>query len=140
MTTATTARQTTQPPSGWAVGWTAFAAVMMIIGGFAWLIAGIVALANSEFFVVTPEYVFQFDATTWGWIHVVVGVIVLIAGFGLFSGAIWARTVGVIVAVLATLVAFSWLPWYPFWALVLIAISVAVIWALTVHGRDIARV
>ncbi len=139
MSTTTTESYNAQAPSGWAVGWTAFAAVMLILGGFLWIIAGTVALVNGDFYAVTPEYIFQFDVTTWGWLHLIVGVIVLLAGFGLFSGALWARTVGVIVAVVAALFAFAWLPWYPIWALIFIAVSIAVIWALTVHGRDITR-
>ena len=122
----------------WAVGWSAFAGFMMVILGFGWLVVGLIALADEAFFVVTPDYIFKFDLTTWGWIHLIVGIIVLVAGFALFSGAVWARIVGVIVAVLATLTAFAWLPWYPIWAIILIAISVAIIWALTVHGQDLA--
>lgn len=129
----------TEEPSGWAIGWMATAAMLMILGGGWWIMAGFIAIVNDEFFVATPEYVFQFDTTTWGWIHLIVGVVVLAAGFGLFSGAVWARTVGVIVSVVAGLIAFAWLPWYPVWALLFIGVSVAVIWALTAHGRDVAR-
>ena len=110
-----------------------------MLGGAWWIMAGIVALANDTFYVVGQEYIFQFDVTTWGWIHLVLGVVILVAAFGLFSGAVWARTVGVIIAVLWALVAFAWLPWYPFWAIVLITIAVFVIWALTAHGRDVAE-
>jgi hypothetical protein len=63
--------------------------------------------------------------------------VVLFAGVGLFSGQVWARTVGVAIAVVASLVAFAWLPWYPVWAIIFITVSVAIIWALTAHGRDI---
>ena len=126
-------------PSGWAIGWTVFAAFMMVLAGVWWIIAGLVALVNDTFYVVGEEYIFQFNATTWGWIHLILGIVILLAGFYLFSGAVWARTVGVIIAVLWALVAFAWLPWYPIWAIVFIAASVFVIWALTVHGRDIAE-
>ena len=67
------------------------------------------------------------------------GIVILLAGFYLFSGAVWARTVGVIIAVLWAMVAFAWLPWYPVWAIVFLAVSIFIIWALTVHGRDIAE-
>ena len=126
-------------PSGWAIGWTSFAGIMMVMGGIWWIITGIVAIANESFYVVGPEYIFQFDVTTWGWIHLILGIVILAAGFYLFSGAVWARVVGVIIAVLWSLVAFAWLPWYPIWAILFITISVFVIWALTVHGRDIAE-
>lgn len=127
-------------PSAWAVGWTAFAGITMVLLGGWWIITGLVAIIDDEFFVVTQEWVFKFDTTTWGWIHLIVGVVVLVAGFGLFGGAVWARTIGVIAAVIAGLIAFAWLPWYPVWAILLIAASAAVMWALTAHGRDITEV
>ncbi|NOR90558.1 MAG: hypothetical protein GQ524_09920, partial [Anaerolineales bacterium] len=127
-------------PSGWAVGWTAFAGIMMLMAGGWWIISGLVALFNSEFYVVTLNYIFQFDVTTWGWVHLIIGFLVLLAGFGLFSGQVWARTVGVIIAVFMGLASFAWLPYYPGWATLYIVVSMAVIWALTVHGRDITEV
>jgi hypothetical protein len=125
--------------SGWAIGWTAFAAFMMILMGGWWIISGIVAILNNQFFVVTENWIFRFDVTTWGWVHLIIGIVILLAGFGLFSGAVWARIVGVILAVLAALVAFAWLPYYPVWAVIYIGVSVGVIWALTAHGRDIVE-
>ena len=129
--------QAREAPSGWAIGWTTFAGVMMVLGGGWWIMSGLVAIFDDEFFVVTRNFIFEFDVTAWGWIHLIVGVIVVWAGFALFSAAVWARTVGVIVAVLAALAAFAWLPYYPIWAIIFIAVSVAVIWALTAHGEDI---
>lgn len=73
-----------------------------------------------------------------GLVHLLVGLGILAAGLSLFSGAVWARTVGVIMAVIAMIVAFAWLPWYPVFAILLIAVSAAVVWALTVHGLDMA--
>ncbi len=127
----------TYQPSGWAVGWTAFAGVMMVLLGFWWMIAGLVAVVDDDFYVVTQDYIFQFSASTWGWVHLIVGGVVLVSGFGLFSGNVWARTVGVIIAVLSGLIAFAWLPWYPVWGILFVTMSVLTIWALTVHGRDI---
>jgi len=122
--------------SEWAVGWTWFAAVMMwLIGGFH-AIAGLVAIIDDEFYVVTRDYIFQFDATAWGWIHLIAGVIVVLAGVYLLSGAVWARIIGVILAVVSILVNFAWLPWSPLWSIIMITANVFVIWALTVHGRD----
>ena len=123
--------------SGWAVGWTWFAAVMMWIIGALHAMAGLVAVINKEFYAITPDYVFQFDVTAWGWIHLIMGVIVFLAGISLLSGQVWARTIGVIIAVISILANFAWLPWYPFWSIIMIAVGVSVIWALTVHGRDI---
>lgn len=128
---------TQQEVSGWAVGWTWFAAVMMWIIGAWHAIAGLVALVNDEFYVATREYIFQFDVTTWGWIHLIAGIVVFIAGIYLLSGQVWARTIGVIMAIVSILANFAWLPWYPFWSILMIVGGGFVIWALTVHGRDI---
>jgi hypothetical protein len=125
--------------SGWAVGWTWFAGFMMVMIGVFHGIAGLVAVIDDQFYVVGQEYVLQFDTSTWGWIHLILGIVVLLAGFAVFSGAVWARTVGVILAVISSIAAFAWIPYYPVWAIVIIAIAVSVIWALTVHGRDVTR-
>ncbi len=126
-----------QQRSGGAVGWTMFAGVMLILIGAFHALAGLAGIVKDEFYAVSPNYVFKFDTTSWGWIHLIGGVIILLAGFGLFSGAVWARTVGVIVAAVSALVSFAWIPIYPIWSIVIIAIDIAVIWALTAHGRDI---
>ena len=123
--------------SSWAVGWTGFAGVMLIMIGVFDFIQGLVALFNDEFFVVTTDYVFKFDVTTWGWIHLILGVILVASGIGIFSGNVLARTVGVFVAAIVAMINFAWLPYYPVWSIIVISISVAVIWALTAHGRDI---
>ena len=123
--------------SGAAVGWTVFAAFILILVGSFDIIAGLAGIIEDEFYVATPNYILEFDATTWGWIKLLWGIVVLLAGFGLFSGAVWARTVGVTVALISAIVNFAWLPVYPVWAITIIAIDVAVIWALTAHGRDI---
>lgn len=128
---------TTRDISGWAVGWTVFAATMMWIVGAFHVLAGLAAVVEDEIYVLTPEYLYQLDVTTWGWIHLIMGIVVILAGVGVFRGAVWARTVGVILAIISILVSFAWLPWYPIWAILLIAAGIFVIWALTVHGRDI---
>ena len=130
---------TERKPSGWAMGWTAFAGILMMMLGFWWMITGSVALLGDEFYEAARKWIFQFDTSTWGWIHLILGIVILASGLGLFFGVIWARIVGVILAALAGLLAFAWLPYFPIWAIILIAISVAVIWALTVHGRDITE-
>ena len=124
--------------SSWAVGWAGFAGMMLIIIGIMDFIQGLVALFNDEFYVIGQEWVFEFDITVWGWIHLILGVVLVASGVGIFSGNVAARTVGVIVAGLATIANFAWLPYFPVWSIIVIAISISVIWALTAHGRDIA--
>ncbi len=125
--------------SGWAVGWAGFAGIMLIVIGVMDLMQGVVAIVDDTFYVVGQEWVFEFSTTTWGWIHVILGIVLLLSGIGIFSGNVAARTVGVFVAGAAAIVNFAWLPYYPVWSGIIIAICVAVIWALTAHGRDIAR-
>jgi hypothetical protein len=121
------------------MGWTAFAGIMMIMMGTFHAMAGFVAILENELLVTTPNYIFQLDVTTWGWVHLVLGALVLIAGLALFTGAVWARTIGVILAVLSAVANFAWIPYYPVWSLVMITVSVFVIWALTVRGTDIVE-
>ena len=123
--------------SGWAVGFILFAGVMMIMAGSFQAFSGLVALFENEFYVATRNYLFQFDATAWGWIHLIGGALVALAGFAVMAGQTWARVVGIILAVLSAFANFTFIPYYPFWAIMIIAVDVFVIWALAVHGRDL---
>ncbi|MFD4031078.1 hypothetical protein ACFWVP_11200 [Streptomyces sp. NPDC058637] len=123
-----------------ASGWTVFAAVLMIFGGAMAILEGIAAIAKDDVFVATRNYVFQFNLTGWGWIHLILGIVILLAGCALFTGALWARAVGVVLAGLGVVAHFLWLPYYPFWSLVLIAINIIVIWALCAGPQRDARV
>ena len=123
-----------------AVGLTAFAAVLLVMAGVMHAIQGLVAIVNDEFFVLGQEYVFEFDLTAWGWAHLIGGIVVFAAGVGLFMGQTWARTVAVVVACLSIVASFAWLPYYPLWSMLIIAMDVLVIWAVTAQGRDITRV
>jgi hypothetical protein len=127
-------------PSTAAVGWALFAAIMLMIGGMFQIIAGIAAIIEDDFFVAGQKWVFEFDVTTWGWIHVILGVLLLLVGAGILTGNVAARTVGVIIAGLSAIATFAYLPYYPVWAIIVIAIDVAIIWALTAHGRDVELV
>lgn len=125
-----------QERSSWAIGWMIWAAVWMWLLGFFHVLAGLAALVEDEIFVATPDYLYALDLTTWGWVHLILGAVVLVAGFSLFNGSVWARTVGVVLAVVSTVANFVWLPYNPIWGLLMITANVFVIWALTVHGRD----
>jgi hypothetical protein len=130
------ARRADRETSGWAVGLILFAAILMLMSGVFQALQGLIAIFENEFYVATRNYIFQFDATTWGWIHLVVGVIVAFAGWGLISGRTWARAVAITLAVLSAIANFLWLPHYPLWALLIITLDIFVIWAVAVHGGD----
>ena len=119
--------------SGAAHGFVVFAGVIMIMSGAFQAIAGLVGLFANEFYVETRNYLFKFDATTWGFIHLLVGVLLLFAGWAVMSGQTWARVIGIILAALSGLANFTFLPYYPFWSLLIIALDVVVIWALAVY-------
>ena len=100
--------------SGWAVGWTYFAGFMMIMLGIWHAIAGLSAIIKKSVFTPGGQlgdgYFLKFDVSTWGWIHLILGIVIVLAGFWLFTGAVWARTIGVILAILSALAGFGWLP------------------------------
>ena len=125
--------------SGWAVGFTVFAGVMMIMVGVWQALAGLIAIFENEFYAATRNYILQFDVTTWGWIHLLLGLLFLGGGFAVLSGQTWGRVIGIIMAAVSALANFAFIPYYPLWSLVIIALDVFVIWALAAHGRDIAR-
>jgi hypothetical protein len=119
--------------SGAAHGFVVFAGVIMIMSGVFQAITGLVGVFANEFYVATRNYLFQFDATSWGVIHLLVGLLVLFAGFAVMSGQTWARVVGIILAGLSALANFTFIPYYPVWSLLIIALDVVVIWALAVY-------
>ena len=121
-------------PSGWAIGGITFAGVMMIMIGAFQGIAGLVAIIDDDFYVVGQNYTFDIDTTAWGWIHLLLGALVLLAGIYLFRGATWAAAVAVVLAVISAIANFFFIPYYPFWSLLVIALDVWVIWALTRPG------
>ncbi|MGH3022235.1 MAG: DUF7144 family membrane protein [Gaiellaceae bacterium] len=120
-----------EPVSGWAVGGIAFAGVILVLIGFFQLISGLAAIFEDDFYVVAPNYTYEVDVTAWGWIHFILGIVILLAGFSVFAGKTWARVVGVTVALLAAIANFFFIPYYPFWSIVIIALAVWVIWSLT---------
>ena len=120
----------------WARGLAVFAAVMMMTVGVLHVIAGLVALFENEFYVLGARYVLQFDVTTWGWIHVLLGIAVAVAGYFVVQGAGWARGVGIGLAALSLIANFLFIPYYPVWSILIVALDVAVIWALCVWNRD----
>jgi hypothetical protein len=123
-----------EPSSGWALGGMLFAASILMLVGVFQIIAGIVALANDEFFVVTRNYTFDLDVTAWGWIHLILGVVLIGVSMGLFSQKTWAGVAGMAIAILSAIANFFFIPYYPIWALLVIGLDIWVIWSLTRPG------
>jgi hypothetical protein len=125
-------------PAGWVLGLSLFAGIMMMITGLFNAMEGVVALARNEVYAVTPRYIFAIDLTTWGWVHIILGIVVLAAGVGVVTGQLWGRVVGITIATLTMLANFAFIPYYPIWSLLIIALNIFVIWALCVYDRDAA--
>jgi hypothetical protein len=123
--------------SPWANGLTIFAAAMMMIIGFWQALAGIAAVAQDKVYAATPEYIYAFDVTGWGWIHLLLGILIVCAGVAVFMGSTWARMVAIVLASLSMIANFAFLPHYPVWSLAIIALDAAVIWALATYRREI---
>ncbi|MGW1715900.1 DUF7144 family membrane protein [Streptomyces sp. NPDC002156] len=133
--TATHTSQGSAAKQEWASGLTAFAAVMLFLVGLLDIFRGIMAIAEDDIFLTTRNYVFEFDLTGWGWVHLALGAIAVIVSFGLFGTATWARVAGVAIAGLVIIANFLSLPYYPVWSVVMITISGFIIWALCVVRR-----
>lgn len=122
--------------TGW-TGWIGFAASMLILIGAFHAVAGFVALFKDQYFLVTKsDLVVTANYTTWGWIHLGFGAVAILTGLGMLAGKMWARVVGVIFAILSAVVNLGFLSAYPVWSTMIIAFDVLLIWALTVHGRE----
>ena len=126
--------------SGGAVVLTTFASVILMIAGVFQSLAGLTAIVNDEVFVTTEDYLLKADVSGWGWVHLSLGIVLFLAGLGLLQGAVWARTVAVVLASLSAIANFLWLPVQPWWAIIMITLNIFIIWAVTAHGRDITKV
>jgi len=122
------------PVSGWAAGGLAFAACILTLIGAFQVVAGLAAIFKDDFFVVSQNYAFDLDVSAWGWIHLLLGIVLLFTGWGLFTRATWAAVTAIFLAMLSAVVNFFFIPYYPFWSLLLIALDVWVIWSLTRPG------
>jgi len=120
--------------SGWAIGGITFAGTMLMLIGVFHAIDGLTAIVNDEFFVVTQNYTFDLDVTAWGWVHLLLGIVLVITGLGLWAQRPWAGVVAIVLAMLSAIANFFFIPYYPFWAILVIALDVWVLWALTRPG------
>jgi hypothetical protein len=124
--------------TAWA-GWVLFGAVMMVLVGTFNVVYGLVALFEDTYYTVGPQGLLVFDLTGWGWIHLIAGLAAVVAGMALFSGALWARIVVVLLASLNVITQLAFMSAYPAWSLIAIALDLIVIWAVIVHGDEAKR-
>ena len=128
--------RTTNP---WAAGIVIFAGVILFMIGCYQIITGLAAILKGEFFVVTPNYVYAINVSAWGWIHLLLGIVMLLIAWGAIMGQLWARIAGIVIATLSAIVNFFFIPYYPLWSILIIVLDVFVIWALCVHGHRSAK-
>jgi len=120
--------------SGWAVAGITFAGSILTLVGVFQIVMGLTAIFDDDFFVVAQNYTFEVDTTAWGWLHLMLGVLLVVTGFGLFSRSAWAGVAAIVLAMLSALLNFFFIPYYPFWSILVIALNVWVIWSLTRPG------
>lgn len=121
---------------GWVAGGVMFAAVLLLCSGILAVLQGIAAVAEDDVYTRVGSYVFEFDLTSWGWIHIVVGALVAVTGGALLKGMTWARFAGLFFASLSLIAQFLFLPYAPFWSILMIGIDVFVLWALATSLDD----
>lgn len=119
-----------------ATGFTYLAATLMVLGGLLSFFTGLEAVRRGSFYVVTNNYLYNINISNWGWIHIGIGAAVFLAGLALFARQTWARWIGVFLALVSAVMNFLFIPRYPFWALLVIALDVVIIWALTAGQRQ----
>jgi hypothetical protein len=126
----------TQTVSPWAHGIAVFAGVVMIVGGAFEALEGLAGIVHDQYLVVVPNYIYAFDLTVWGVIHLLVGLGLVVIGVSLLRGQTWARVAGIIAAVVSAIINFVWLPSAPWWSILVIAIDMLIIWALAAYLRQ----
>jgi hypothetical protein len=123
--------------TGW-VGWVWFAGMMMIMVGLFNVLTGSLAIVGDDLYVTAAGRLLAFDITGWGWIHLILGILVVTTGVALSLGQTWARVVGAVLVMLNALTQMAWINVNPWWSLIVIALDVFVLYAIIVHGREAA--
>jgi hypothetical protein len=121
--------------TGW-TGWIGFASVMLYLAGFFHIIAGFTALFNDKLYVLTPTTLWTMDITSWGWVHVIGGILAIIAASSLLYGNTFGRIFAIIIAVLSALANLAFIPIYPIWSIIIMVIDALVIYAVVVHADE----
>lgn len=121
------------------VGWIVFAALMMMTSGFFNAVAGLAAvIGDDDAYIDTRVGLLVFDVEAWGWVHLLLGVALVVVGACLAAGQTWARLVAVVLVSVNLVTQFVLLPAQPWWSVIVIAVDVFVLWALVVHGDETA--
>lgn len=126
----------TNGPTGW-VGWAYFASFMMMLLGALQAIAGLTGIFKDNYYVVTQSHLIAFNFKTWGWINLILGIIIFMAGLELLRGATWARVIAVILAIMSFIANMSFVNAYPVWSIIMMIVDAMIIYALTVHGAEL---
>ena len=124
--------------TGW-TGWVGFAAFMMLLSGLFGIFDGLTAIVKNDFYVVTKNYLINVNISTWGWVHLIVSIIVILAALAVLNGRVWGRAVGVIMALLSALAYMAFIPYYPIWSILIIVVDILIIYALIVHGDELGE-
>ena len=137
-----TDRSISRDPTGgpWAAGFAMSAGVLMMTLGAFQAFQGLAALISGDFYLEVGDYAFEVDVTTWGWVHLILGIAIAVTGGFVLVGATWARIIGIVLAVVSAIANFLFIPYYPFWSILIIAFNVFVIWGLSNYNPDAGRI
>jgi hypothetical protein len=127
------------PVTAWA-GVVVFAGIMLLSLGLFQMTEGAVALVNEDYYLVTSNgLLLEMEYTAWGWVHLALGLLALVAGTGVLLGRLWARIIGILIAFLGALLHVMFLAASPLWCTILICLDLLIIFGLAAHGRDVRR-
>jgi len=129
--------RTESEPGGGARGLIYFGSSVLVIVGVFHALAGLTALLDDSFYRVPPGYALETSVTTWGWVHMIGGLVFVAAGFYLLSGNLLARIIAVFAAMVSAVGSFWSIPYYPVWNILILALDVGVIWAVVAHGHQL---
>ena len=121
--------------TGW-VGWVYFAGFMMVLSGIFAAIAGLVALFNDKVYIASQNNLWILDYTTWGWAHLLLGILIAAAGMAVMNGQVWGRSIGVILVLISAVANFAFIPVYPIWSIIILTVDALVLYALIAHGSE----
>jgi hypothetical protein len=124
-------------PTGW-VGWILFAACIMVVSGMFSILEGLAGIFRDETFFISNGEVLVFNYRAWGWIHLLIGIGLVIVGIALYRGSTVARVAAIVLVGLNLLAQFTWIGAHPWWSVIIITLDVLIIYALVVHGEEMS--